>query len=350
MGAASILMSACSGDDGGAEPKKVTLGSVLGVSDAAPDYADVQRQSEELTAQCMIDAGWEYIPVQYPETVTLANESDEDVVARIKLMGLGFAYELLNDGTDEAVGDDPWEDFVNPNDAYVASLSADEKAAYDDAMYGTDEEQSQSELTTTRFDPTTGSQWSVTGSRSGCAGEAFAAVMDKGSTQTTEDAVAIKVFWDDLQSRVKADPRTIKLDDRWASCMRDSGYDYESPAAFRDSTYEEFNSKVTAIAGADVTTDPMAGWTQDQIDEFFATATQDEIDALLNTSPDLTADQRTRLEAVLAQEIAVALADHDCTASLKDDAAAIYADVEEKYVIEHEDELTALGASLASGE
>ena len=347
VAAASMLATACSGGGGGAESKRVTLASVLGVSDSALDTAAVQKQTEELAAQCMIAAGWEYIPVQYPSVAPAGVVSDEDEVARIKREGLGFAYGALYNGADGTGADDPWANFVNPNDAYVASLSEDEKAAYEVSLYGTAEEQAQTGFTTTTFDPTTGTEWSMTGGQSGCQGEAFTAVFAKTSTQTTEGAEAIKRYWEDLQTRVKADPRTIKLGERWASCMSDAGYDYEDPDGFTSAAYSEFSSKVSAVTGTVTNADPTAGWTPEQLAEYEATHTQEEVDALFSTQTEFTADQRKQLEAILAEEVVVALADHACTASLKDESAAIYADVEERYALEHSDELTALAASMA---
>ena len=132
--------------------------------------------------------------------------------------------------------------------------------------------------------------------------------------------------------------------------MKDSGYDYAIPHSFQTDAYTEYSTKASDIVGGSVSSDPLEGWTEDQIDEFWATATDEEIAALAPAKPALTADQRTQLEALQKQEIAVALADHECTANLKDESAAIYADVEEQYAIAHKDELTALAASLADGE
>ncbi|NTV38792.1 MAG: hypothetical protein HGA51_02380 [Demequinaceae bacterium] len=348
MGAASVLATSCSADAGGGA-KRATLGSVLGIDGGlGTDFNDLRAQGQELTAACMIEAGWEYIPVQYPDLDVMPVSSDADGVERIKREGLGYAYAPLYNGTDASAGYDPWAGFVDPNAAYVASLSEDERAAYDVSLYGTEEEQAQTKVTYTEFDPTTGSEFGITESQSGCQGASDAKVFAPASGQTADDAAAIRQFWEELQERVKADPRSVALDERWASCMRNSGYDYEGVDAFRAATYSEFSAKVGEVTGGAVATDPTAGWTQEQIDDFFATATEDEVDALFNTTPDLTADQRSKLEAILVEEVAVALADHECTAGLEKESADIYADVEEQYALAQEGELTALAASLAA--
>lgn len=344
---ASPLVAACSSAQGEA-PERASLGSVLGVDDGlSSGFNDLRKQSQELVAECMTAAGWEYIPVRYPDFDTGAVASDEDELARIQREGLGHAYAALYAGTDTSASDASWADFVDPNEAYVASLTDAEKAAYDISLYGTEEEQAQTEVTYLQFDPTTGSEFSMTASQSGCQGTSDAAVFDPVSGQTADDAAAIKRFWDELQERAKAEPRSIELDERWARCMRDAGYEYKDADAFTAATYAEFSGRVREVTGSASAVDPTAGWTQEQIDEFFATATPEEVDALYAPSPELTADQRQRLEAILKDEVDVALADYDCAAGLRDEAADIYADVEEQYLLAHEDELAALAASLA---
>lgn len=351
VGAASLLAASCSSDAGG-EPKRATLGSALGL-DAGdwPDYNTMQEQIQGLTATCMIEAGWEYIPVQHPDLEAFTSVSGEDEVARITRQGLGYAWAALYSGVADPEENDPWADFVDPNEAYLSTLSEEEKSAYDISLWGTKEEQQSTEVTTTRFDPETGSEWSTTTSGSGCQGEASAAVFAADSTaQSTEEVDALKGFWQELQDRVEAEPRTIALDQKWASCMNDSGYDYASRDAFWGATYAEFSGKVDDVTGPSTYVDPTADFTPEELDEYLATATDEEIKALSPPPLELSADQRAQLEAILADEVAVALADHKCTAGLSDEAAAIYADVEEKYTLAHEDELAALAASLAHGE
>lgn len=348
LSAATILVAGCSGGGGGAGAKRTTLGSALGI-DEVPDLTAIKRQSQELVAQCMTDAGWEYLPVQYPDTSVINSPSEDDEVARIKLEGLGVAYSLLNDPATSSIYDGLWDDFVNPNDDYVATLSEDEGAAYEDSLFGTAEEQALSSVTYDWIDPETGNGSVYSASQSGCQGEADAAVMHDVRTQTPDDVAAIMQYWRDLQTRFEADPRTVKLGVRWVSCMKDSGYDYASPSTFQTAAYAEFSAKATAVAGADAFSHPTDGWTPEQLTEYEATHTQEEVDALFTTQAEFTADQRTQLEALVTQEIAVALTEHECSASLKDESADIYADVEEQYALEHQDELAALAASMAGG-
>lgn len=346
VGAVSLLVTACSGGSGGNDGDQVSIGSLLGIPNPKDiDYASQQDRIEEALAECMAKEGWEYIPVHYDFLDAAAVESsDEDEVARIKREGLGVAYYLLNDGIVE-----DGTSSVNPNDAYVATLSEDETLAYQDSLAGTAEEQAATMTTTKAFDPYQGTTSELSGSHSGCQGEANDAVLGTQPAQSPEDITAMKRFYQEVEARVAADPRTIKLEAGWVSCMKALGYDYASREDFQMATYAEFSAKASAVTGASVGSDPTLGWTQDQIDEFWATSTPEEIDALYNAKPELTAGQRTALEAILEEEVAVGLQEHECSKDMNDKTAAIRADVESQYAIEHEDELTALAASLAAG-
>jgi hypothetical protein len=130
--------------------------------------------------------------------------------------------------------------------------------------------------------------------------------------------------------------------------MGDAGYDYSDPESFLAAAVAQFSARANAIVGENHPQDPTEGWTQDEIDSFFAHATEEEVVALYDhAQPELTADQREQLEETLAEEVTLGLAEHSCSLGIRDEAAEVYADVEETYVLEHEDELTALAASVA---
>ena len=350
VGTATLLLTACSGDksDGSdVDASRVTIGSLMG----APDYENIdydaqQQQIEEAVAECMTAEGWEYIPVQYPDSGTAVTYTDEDEVERIKREGLGITYYLLN----EDVGyleDDPWVDFVDPNTDYVESLSESEMTAYYGSLYGTEEEQAAA--TITEIDPETGEEYTTMEGNLGCQGEAYDAVVGEEVTQTPEYYEAIQGYYEELQVRVEADPGMIAVTESWSTCMSDEGYDYEDPDSYYEAIYTDLQGRADAVLGDDYYKDPMDGWTTEQMDDFWATASEEDIDALYATTSSLTDDQRAQLEVIFAEEVKVGLAANTCFTDLSEKAMAIYADLEEQYALEHEDELRALAASLGSG-
>ncbi|NTV38791.1 MAG: hypothetical protein HGA51_02375 [Demequinaceae bacterium] len=353
VGTVSLLAAGCSAgeDDGSAAPRQVTIASLMGAPDYSTiDYDAQQQKIEELVAECMIAEGWEYIPVKYPSSDGVVGYTDEDEVARISREGLGITYYLLNDPSTDVPVDDPWTGFVNPNDAYVASLTEAEQTAYYTSLNGTGGSPILYQDGLARDEAATDSAAKVVvnDGDGGCQGEAYKAVAGDDITASPDYQEAIQVYYDELQQRVDADPRTIELKADWSTCMKDAGYDYEDPQSYYDGIYTELQGRVDAVLGPDFYKDPMEGWTQQQIDDFYATATPEEIDELFSASRKLSADQRTQLEEILADEVSVALAEHSCSKVLNDGSQKVYTDVEDRYALEHADELKALAASLSS--
>ncbi len=345
-GAASVLLTACThGDKGDAKSstKRVTMASIMGASeDVNVDDDALRQQTEEAVATCMIGEGWQYIPVTYPETNSNVEYTDEDEVARIKREGLGVAYELLNQGT----ATDPWAGFVDPNQKYLETLTDAARQAYEAALSGTSEEQAA--ISTTWIDPKTGAENEVSaGNILGCHGEAYREVWGVDVTSSPKYWVTMQAYYDEVQQRVQADPRMVKFNEEWSACMNKSGFDYANDKEFLDKAYQDFQTQADAVLGPDFySKDPTDGWTQDKIDQFWASASQDQIDALYNQARELTADQRTQLEAILADEVTVGLAEHACSQDLNARGPDISAEIEAAYALEHEDELKALAATL----
>lgn len=351
-GVASLALTGCSSDktEGAADDKRTTLDSIMG----APDYENFdweaqQQEIEELVAKCMAEEGWEYTPVTYPDSGVDVEFTDEDELEYIKREGLGVTYYLLNDPSDEAVIDDGRKDFVDPNQAYVESLSEVESAGYYGSLYGTQKEQEAA--STMEIDPETGDEYPVVSGSLGCQGEAYDAVAGDDITQSPGYYEAMDVYRQELQERIDSDPRMVKLTDQWVSCMADEGFEYEDVEAYYNDVFTDFQARVDEIIGADFYNyDPMEGWTQERIDEFYATATDVEMNELYSYSARLTGEQRTQLEAIHEEEVSVALAQFNCSKDLEEKGLEIYAEIEEQYALEHEDELIALAATLAEEE
>jgi hypothetical protein len=344
VGAASILVTACSGDDA-TDTEAVTIASLMGAPDDKDfDFNGTVEQIENAVAECMALEGWNYVPRKLPQINRSADSTEESEADRISREGLGFTYYMLNDGT----SDHSWSTIVDHNETYISTLSEAERKAYDDSLYGTEEEQAADTIIS--IDPETGKDTTVFLGSVGCRGEGRDLVYGDDPTHSRAYQDAMQVYWDELETRTQADPRFIALGEEWSTCMNAAGYDYDNVEEFNAAIYVELQTRTDEVVGPDFFTDPTEGWSQAEIDEFWESATQDEIDALYSASPELTADQRAGLEAILADEVAVALAEHACSSDFDLKALAISTDVEEQYALEHADELKALGATLLGGE
>lgn len=350
LGTGLFAVSACSligGDDD--KPKDhVTINSIMG----APDYSNLTPEDQKANdlkiqqaiADCMSQKGWEYQAVVQPDEAY--QYSDEDQVEQIKRTGLGVAYYALYPNGDPNY-QDPWADWKDPNQDYIDSLSESEKTAYNTDLYGDEAIMySEGDAASKIADPSAGPSEPAGPVDTGCQGEAQKAVYGDDPTQQPGYWDAIQKYYDDLQAIIEADPRVKDLDKDWSACMKKEGFDYASQQDYWDKGYTEYQDRLTKILGDDYYKDPMEGWTQEQMDDFWATATQEQIDALYK-QPEPTADQKKQLEAQLADEVKVALAEHKCSSDYSKKMTDIYGEIEEQFALDHEEELKQLAASLS---
>lgn len=349
---AALTLTGCSGilgsDDDG---DRLTIDSALGMDfGEEQDWAEQERRREELVAECMIAEGWEYIPVEYPDFDTDVEYTEDDEIERIEREGMGIAYYYLYpNGNPDDDYVDPWEDWVDPNQEYIESLSQAESEAYWESLYGSDEENAA--LQTVEIDPETGEEYYSQYRSGGCQGEAEEEIYSDGGLGFDEDYwMVMEEFYMELEERVQADGRIQELQAEWTSCMADQGFDYEDQDQYWMEVYEDFQQRADDIVGDDFYSDPLEGWSQAEIDAFFESATQEEIDALFSVDYDLDSNQRAALEDLLAEEVEVALAEYECSSGMWEQMEDIYADIEEQYVRDHEDELAAAAAQLAGDE
>lgn len=355
-GVAALALSACSAggdDEGKGEDERVTIAGIMGGKSQTYDPANqaaMDKKVQEAIAACMTELGWEYIPVIQPDVSY--EYSPEDEIERVKREGLGIAYYVLNPNGDPNYVD-PWAEWEDPNTPYVESLTDAEREAYyadlngEGGMiaYSAKKPAGDPDDSTVDIMPVDPSGEPVEFTP-GCQGKAYDEVYGQDPINTPEYWDAMQGYYEDLQERIEADPRIGELDKEWAACMKDKGFDYENQQDYWDKAYTAFQERVTEAVGEDYYKDPMEGWTQQQIDDFWATATQEQIDALY-VRPEPTGEQRTQLEAILADEIEVAVAQTECSQDYSKKMEEVYADVEERFALEHEDELKALAASLA---
>lgn len=354
-GAASLLATGCSkSDDGGAkgedgEKDRVTINELLG----GPDYASMdpeaqQLEIEEATAACMKEQGWEYIPVTYPDSYT--EFSDEDYLEQLKSQGNGNVYWTLYPNGNGEEGDLPTDEFVDPNTEYRESLSEEERIAYEGSLWGTPEEQEAAY--TIEIDPETGDEmWTSTGEQPGCQGKAYAEVYGEDPTQNPEIQETLMGYYEELQARVEADPRVVEANEKWGKCMKDAGFDYANQMEYWEKSYEDTQAKIDAIVGEDYNTNEWDNWTDAEWTEYYETHTEEEIEAMFAPKePSFTAEQKSQLEALLADDIELAVAEYTCSKDLNDKTQDIYGEIEEQYALEHEDELKELAASVAGKE
>jgi hypothetical protein len=319
LAALALLLSGCSGSEGddkgsSAEAEQESplmkyLGAVYG-GNLSPEeqeemFAEQQRQSEELVAQCMQDEGFEYTPatntgVSYSSSDdTKWQPDDREWVAQ-------YGYGAVNSPFSEEPP--PEEEFVDPNADYVASLSESEQMAFYEALYGTPpEEEEMSEGGEVPYD------WT----QAGCQGAAQHEVAGEDPSQSEE----FKPLFDainELHSDTASWPGMAELDAEWATCMEDAGQGgHANPMEAQNSVYDEMNKLYENV---DMPEEPTAPVEPDQ----------------------------AAMDAVAELEVELALADLDCReeTDYRERHAEITREVEQQFIDDHKAELDAMVASV----
>jgi hypothetical protein len=293
---------------------------------AEAEYREQEARIQEAIRQCMAEAGFEYQPILPPDSAFMVGEEwDEEEYVRAQ----GFGITTWYGNEEEFAGVE--EEWIDPNQEMLEAMSESEATAWNEALYGTQEENEA--LMETEVDPETGEEFqTMTGYGPGCNGEAYEA--EYGDMAGSEELWAeIQPAMDEMYQQVEADPRIVELNEEWAACMAEKGYEYESMTAMQEEVYTDFQERFDAIVGPnDGFADPFAGWTEEEINAFFEEKTQEEVDAFFAAAEE-EAQQNVDMEAIAAlqqEEIDLAVADYEC----RGDYWETYQEVSEEYEVD----------------
>lgn len=310
---AALTLSACSGAaDSAAEADEGPLSayfSVLMDDEQMTDekLQEQQRLTEEIVAACMQDEGFEYTPdTQGFGTIAQSADEEDGPTWGTKEFAEQYGYGFVD--SPGMNGDDPVDEYVDPNEEYVSSLSESEQTAYYETLWGAGPSEEQ------MAEMEEGGGYTSDWTQEGCQGKArhdyqeehggFGAAYE--DPEFAELFTAMQEVWD-----LSANDTIVKLDAEWSSCMADKGYP-DIPTA---------NDASSVI--------------------------MDEYSALWeSTGEEASEPKKADLDALKKREIELAVADFDCRKktnyekiSLKEQFAA-----EQAFVDEHKTELDAMVA------
>lgn len=257
--ATAMLLSACSSDPAPTKtqdqtPTQATITSpldeYLAVLDDRTSLVEWETSTfilrEEVVAQCMTDKGFEYIPRPAPKEappLPPAQPMDESWVA-----ANGFAHP-----------DDDGLAFIWPEDtntAYIQSLSASARDAYQEALMG-------APLTEDEYAALSGEDLLL---RQGCFGQASLA-QEAIDPAFSNDFAEFRDSLEEVEAAVFRDPVMAAVVAQWSDCMADAG--------FIHSTREEMID--AAMAASIAAGDPTVGGNEEAI----AAAADAEIETAL---------------------------------------------------------------------
>jgi hypothetical protein len=212
------------GGQGGGGPTTSPLAEILGWGmveeggTGSPGVSEEERgrhdRVERLTAECMTDHGFEYLPVPLPEAASGPFEEAYALPPDEFAARYGYGVTTLAPPTDGPVRD--------PNQEILASLPPDIREDYQRALWG---------------DAVTGGE----GTEPGCQQWASAQVYEDGAGSAELHARFKELFdhLDALWQRIENDPRLEGADEGWVTCMAQAGYPgFDRPHDARQSVFD----------------------------------------------------------------------------------------------------------------
>ena len=292
---------------------------------ASADYfVQQERRAQELIAQCMAAEGFEYVAVTRPTEQFEFGSSQEVEYAREYGFDVSTRYgETFNS---------PEDDWVDPNQSIVESLSESERDAYYETLYGS------SFTTGTASSGGEGDASTealvVEPDFDGCSGQAYEEIYALEATQQLYEQLDMA----SLIERAEADPRVAALEVEWSECMAERGHDYEDPEVFFEAVYTDLEERLEEIVGpAGGFTSPFEGMSEDEINEMLTTLSQDELDDLFSQAEQQAqadVDQEA-LAALQAEERALAVDFAECIDGIYEQTLEIYREYEAVLVAEN---------------
>ncbi len=325
----SALGSSDGSSDGTSEPNESVaspIENLLGLGDlqsgeANDQFVQMQRENEELVAACMAKEGFDYIAVDPDDTVTFAADIDDlvDIGSPDYSERYGFGVTTMRWSQTqvgpELVGyDDRLDDLpepIDPNAAYVESLTEAEQLAYRDALRGTNPDYEWDATLSDDENSERASAFYEQLEPSGCYEEAL----------TTGTFAAAAAFYDEfaddlatIEEQIESDPRLIDAKAEIQRCVIEQGLDYVDP----DNPYQRWGAGL------------------------------DDLDANHMTPDGLLDDEgRDALALLQADEIAVAVATDECGGSQAELSALdqeLRADYEQRFLDENADRVSVFEA------
>lgn len=281
-----------------AEYLNAVWGGDLSEEEQQARFEKEDRQREELTAECMAEEGFDYVPNVQTGSLSFGSADDWRPDDRDWVEKYGY-------GMVDSPGSDvpPDEEYVDPNADYVNSLSENEQEAFYEALYGPPVPEDQ-----TNDDGSYEWDWET----AGCYGWAQNEMSQEDPTQSDEFAPlmeAMDEFWTGLPTR----PEFVELDAEWSTCMDEAGFPgFAAQTDAQESIIEEQN----------------AYW---------------------ESNPEAPGMDDADMKALQEKEIELALADLDCREEVdyRDRYRTVQFAAEEEFIDDHKADLDALKAAAA---
>lgn len=203
-------------------------------------YDERMRNEQELVAQCMADQGFDYNPENQNGGVSFSSDEDGPEWGTVEY-AQQYGYGAFTWEDQQPVDEDGEpEVYTDPNAWVYEELSESEIQAWQEALWGAPSED--------EFDPDAEAEWEWNWEEGGCYGWAQHEMQENdpwaGISQLQQDPRFAELFeqMNRMWTDVEADPRMAEINNSWATCMADAGYDFANPNEAQESIYELSNT------------------------------------------------------------------------------------------------------------
>ncbi|GAA1121541.1 hypothetical protein GCM10009651_00100 [Microbacterium natoriense] len=320
--ALALTLAGCStgGGNGGLTYEDSPLNKYLSAAyggDLSPEEQqkkldEQQRKQEDLMAECMAKEGFEYKPnLQNGGTVVSSGE-DIEWEPEKKSWVEKYGYGIVNNPFSEQGESNPGEEYVDPNQKYLDSLSESERTAFYETAYGAPQEMEDTEE---------GGSYEYNWEDGGCQGWAQHELQGEDPWQSDQFA-DLRDKMTELWSTTQESSELKALNAKWASCMADGGEPGFKAQTDAQQSISDAQSKIYEAAYGDGTT---------------------EIDPEKVEDPNKSPEMKELGE----KEIALALVDLGCRekTSYADESLKIQFAREEKFIKDNKADLEAFKAA-----
>lgn len=306
----------------------------LSAGDLSEEEQQKLRQVEEFVAQCMQEAGFEYIPVD-----PMAGAPEDDPFADAYSLppdefAREYGYGMSTLMRREAPKD---QENLDPNHEIREGLSEAALEEYNSTLWGdmVDMSADGGAVAIKPGGPGGGDLPSM--EEQGCNGQARAEVYgeDGGGMMVGPDMSEFESLFEDIEAlrqRIETDPRVVAATEEWAVCMAEAGHgDFETLFAPEDAVMERMGE--------------LYGWETEEGPDGGGTAVTTEGGGWVES--DVAPED---LEELQEWEVAVATADYDCEQEhYADTQSEVAWGFEEEFVEQHQAELERYRDALAEG-
>lgn len=288
--------------------------------EAMQDEAEAQQVlMEESIAACMQAEGFEYIPLTGDNSgmsFDSGMEWEPDEREWVEKYGYGI---FVWPGSEEPV--EEGEEFTDPNQPYIDSLSESEQQAYFEVLSGPSPTEEQ--MNDPEFD------WSSMDM--GCQGKASEEIFDSNALdELYEQYEPLMEKMNGLYEELESLDSVVELDAKWSTCMEDAGFPGFEVQTDAQESFSNIQNELYENASGE--------------EPDWENATEEEINAYYE-STDPASSQEWKDAA--ADEIKTALADLDCREETDYSNAKLTAqfELEEQFIEDNEAELEAFRAA-----